>query len=576
MAFDGIVTKHIVNELNDCLINGKINRVFEPNKNEIILGIYSSGKNYALDMCIDSANCNMRLTTTSKPNPLNAPNFCMLLRKHLIGMKIKSISNFDLERIITITLEGFNELNDFVTKKLIVELMGKHSNIILLNENDMIIDSIRHLDTYSGSNRDILPAHLYFYPNNNKISFIKTTFNEFYNIVTSNKNDSIDNIIMSNYIGMSKLFIHSVLASLNLSLDNMSDNQLNLVFDAIKEVINTNSPSCVIYSDTNKNDYILTAGKEFSPLCVNFFLDDFYFKKDTDESFKSYRNNILRLILSELKKYSKRLYNINKKLEDCNNMEKYRLYGELITSNLYKINNDINVSNIELENYYDNNKPICIPLDKTISPSYNAKKYFKKYNKLKNALEIVSTQKHDTLEEINYIESIVYELDRAKNISEVNSIYDEIKENVIFNNLTVQNSKNKKKKNNLKSKSDDSTFNPMQTILDGYTIYIGKNNKQNDYLTLKFSHKNDIWFHTKDIHGSHVILKTNGDEIEQELINKCASIAAFYSKASSSSNVPVDYTFVRYVKKASGAKPGMVIYTNYTTVNVHPSNFDLF
>lgn len=186
MAFDGIVTKQIVTELNTCLLNGKINKVFEPNKNEILFGVYANGKNYLLDICIDSTNYRLSLTKNSKQNPLHAPNFCMLLRKHLIGMRIKSISSYDLERVVTIVLEGFNELNDFITKKIVIELMGKHSNVILLNENNIIIDSMRHLDIYSNSNRDILPAHEYVFPSSTKISFLKiSSFEEFYNTISS-------------------------------------------------------------------------------------------------------------------------------------------------------------------------------------------------------------------------------------------------------------------------------------------------------------------------------------------------------------------------------------------------------
>ena len=255
-------------------------------------------------------------------------------------------------------------------------------------------------------------------------------------------------------------------------------------------------------------------------------------------------------------------------------MNLYKLYGELITANLYRIDNSKNIDKIKLENYYDNNKIIEIPLDMSISPSYNAKKYFKKYNKLKNALEIVGIQKKETSKEIDYIESIIYELENAKTLDDVHAIYEEISENVIFKEkLSINNKSNKKKLSKKKNTKDLPTLTSF--ILDGYTIYIGKNNKQNDYLTLKFAYSNDLWFHTKDIHGSHVILKTDGNEIPQEIINKCASIAAFFSKASNSSNVAVDYTFVRYVKKPSNAKPGMVIYTNYHTVNVQPNNWGI-
>ncbi len=573
MAFDGIVLRQVAKELNTCLLNGKVTKVYEPNKNEILLGIYSNGKNYLLNICINPVNYRIHITSSTKPNPNNAFNFCMLLRKHLIGMHIKSIYNYDLERIIIIELEGFNELNDLTTKKLIIELMGKHSNVILLNENDIIIDSLRHLDTYTHSTRDILPAHKYVLPSNNKISFINlTSFSEFYNTVINAENSNIIDTIINTFTGFSKPFLQYLLEKLHLSTNAINKNDLEILYNYIKNIINSPFLCCLPYKYNNKNDYIIDIAEEADTLEVNSFIDTFYSTKELEDGFKNYRNNILKLILAELKKYTKRLSNINQKLEECNKMDTYKLYGELITANLYKINNNINVDSIELENYYDNNNLIKIPLDKTISVSYNAKKYFKKYNKLKNALQIVNLQKKDTSVQIDYLESIIYELENAKTIEDINLIYEEISENILFKN-TLSNSKTSSKKNTPKKKNKEESFSPFVYTIDDYTVYVGKNNKQNDYLTLKFAHKNDLWFHTKDVHGSHVVLRTNGNEIEQDLINKCASLAAFYSKASSSSNVAVDYTFVRYVKKPSSAKPGMVIYTNYSTVNVHPNDY---
>ncbi len=491
--------------------------------------------------------------------------------------------------------------------------MGKHGNIILLNENNIIIDSMRHLDIFSHSTRDILPAHEYILPQSNKISFLKiNSYEEFYKTIFSYvslnerlpfNNDFNENVhtpispneyfnvnkhiidttdciyaIINTFTGISKTFLYYLLQKLNLSDVNLSKQELEILYIEMKNIINSSHLYCTFYSIKNKLDYVIDTTTNNNFLNVNFFIDDFYSKKELTEEFVTYRNSILKLILAELKKYTSRLNNMNKKLEECSNMDKYKLYGELIIANLYKIDNNKNIDKIELENYYTNNTLITIPLDKTISPAYNAKKYFKKYNKLKNACLIVNEQKKDTANEIDYIESIIYELENAKNISDIHAIYEEISENIIFKDtLKINNSMVKKNKTNksLKKKQSEDAFLPIPYTLDGYTIYIGKNNKQNDYLTLKFAHNNDLWFHTKDIHGSHVILKTNGNEIEQELINKCASIAAFHSKASNSSNVPVDYTYVRYVKKPSNSKPGMVIYTNYNTVNVQPNNFDL-
>ena len=564
MAFDGIVLKSVVSELNTCLINGKINKVYMPNSNEILLGIYSGGKNYCLLCNISSNSYRIHLTTTSKPNPLNAPNFCMLLRKHLVGFRIVNISTLNLERIVTIELEGYNELNDKLRKKLIIELMGKHSNIILLNENNKIIDSIRHLDISSGSLRDILPAREYVLPNNDtKMDFYNTSKEDFMNIV---KND-ITKSITNNYTGFSNSFISSILETLNIANDKFSQNDLSSLYDTIKTIllnIETNNVKLVNY---NTNDYVITSSN-IEPLQVNFFLDDFYSKKDEKDSINTYRNNLLKLVLTALKKISKKLDNINAKLKECDSMDKYRIYGELITSNLYKLDSNQNAESVVLENYYDNNNEITIPLDKTISISYNAKKFFKKYHKLKNTLEIVSVQKQDTIKEIDYLESIVYELENANSISDLDEIYLEISENGIFKGKEKANVK----KNKVNKKKVHDEYEPIIYTIDGFTLYVGKNNKQNDYITTKLGKNEDYWFHTKDIRGSHCLLKCNGKSVKEHTLVACCQIAAFHSKAKLSSNVPVDYCFVKYVKKPNGSKPGMVIYTNNKTMNVNPTS----
>ena len=564
MAFDGIVLKSVVSELNTCLINGKINKVYMPNSNEILLGIYSGGKNYCLLCNISSNSYRIHLTTTSKPNPLNATNFCMLLRKHLVGFRIVNISTLNLERIVTIELEGYNELNDKLRKKLIIELMGKHSNIILLNENNKIIDSIRHLDISSGSLRDILPAREYILPNNDtKMDFYNTSKEDFMNIV---KND-ITKSITNNYTGFSNSFISSILENLNISNDSFSQNDLSALYDTIRSILRNIETNNVKLVNHNTNDYVLTTSNT-EPLQVNFFLDDFYSKKEEKDNINTYRNNLLKLVLTALKKISKKLDNINLKLKECDNMDKYRIYGELITSNLYRLDSNQNAESVVLENYYDNNNEITIPLDKTISISYNAKKFFKKYHKLKNTLEIVSVQKQDTVKEIDYLESIVYELENANSISDLDEIYLEISENGIFKGKEKANIK----KNKVNKKKVHDEYEPIIYTVDGFTLYVGKNNKQNDYITTKLGKNEDYWFHTKDIRGSHCLLKCNGKSVKEHTLVACCQIAAFHSKAKLSSNVPVDYCFVKYVKKPNGSKPGMVIYTNNKTMNVNPTS----
>ena len=561
MAFDGIVLKKVTGELSSCIIGGKINKVFEPNYNEIILSIYSGGKNYALICNICPSSYRIHLTTTSKPNPLNAPNFCMLLRKHLIGYRIKSIFTPGLERLVTIELEGYNELNDIQSKKLIIELMGKHSNIILLNDNGKIIDSLRHLDISSGSLRDIMPARIYEMPKSEKADFYETSKKQFIEKIHGSMIESICNT----FTGFSNSFVSSLLEDIDISNTDYTENDLSVVYDTISNILaNLNTTKICLYSN-GKEYYIANKAYE-DPLQANFFLDDFYSQKEKIESIVVYRNNLLKLVLAALKKVSKKINNINSKLKECENMDTFRIYGELITSNLYRIDDSIKKSSIVLNNYYDENKEINIPLDNTISVSYNAKKFFKKYHKLKNTLEIVSSQKIEAENELNYLESIVYELESATSIDELDEIYQEISENGIFKKQEKSNAK-KNKGNKRKTHNE---YEPITFTVDGFNLYVGKNNKQNDYITTKLGKNEDLWFHTKDIRGSHCLLKCNGNKPMEHTILTCAQIAAFYSKAKLSSNVPVDYCLVKHVKKPNCAKPGMVIYTDQKTLFVEP------
>lgn len=588
MAFDGIVTKAITSEISQ-LKGSRIDKIFEPNKNTIVLGIYQNGINYALNICIDAQYCRINLTTHQKANPQVAPNFCMLLRKNLIGLKLKNIITFDLERLIILEFEGFDELDDIISKKLVIELMGKHSNIILLDDSNIIIDSLRHIKEIDENFRDILPHTKYTFPTSNKISFLELKdfedFKKHLNLSSpnsaSNNNNDINNLptIISNiFNGISKNFITAIIKKLEIS--DTSDTSLEKIFNYTNEIITNIGTNNISFESIKSNDgtikdYFLIPEKNSSlqPFDLNFFIDDFYFNKESNEQFKNYRNTLLKLILDTLKKYKKRLYNIDEKLKECDDMDKYRLYGELITSNLYRIPNR-NVDEIELENYYENNNKIKIKLDKRFSPSINAKRFFKKYSKLKNALIIVSEQKADTLKELDYIESVIYELENCSTIEEIAFIYEEISENDIFKekaSFKTTTKKNKVKKSKL-TKNKTVSFNPIKYTVDGYTVFVGRNNKENDYLTLKFASKTDLWFHTKDFHGSHTILKLDNNlpYPNNDILIKVAELAAKHSKARNSSNVPVDYCEVKFVKKPSGSKPGMVIYTNNKTLNVNP------
>lgn len=563
MAFDGIVIKAIASELQQ-LSGARIDKIFQPNSNNIVLGFYLSGINYALNISTNSPNYRIHLTTHQKTNPKVAPNFCMVLRKHLLGLHIKNIITNNLERIVTIEFEGFDDIDDIICKKLVIELMGKHCNIILLDDQNIIIDSLRHINN-ENSFRAIVPHAKYFYPEPTKLNFLDCTdFNIFEKAINSCDETDTATTISNIYNGISKNFVEFIIKK--LQTDNLSE-----IYSYLRNIISKTDSQCLAF-ETVKNDYFLVPNDNINNFSLNFFIDDFYYEKESSEELKSYRNTVLKLILSALKKYNKRLQNINAKLEDCKDMDKFKLYGELITANLYRIKNE-NVDTIELENYYDNNNLITIKLDPIYTPAVNAKRFFKKYNKLKNALEIVSIQKAETLKELNYIESIVYELEVATSIEEVADIFDEISENIIFKAQTDNYKKkkvNKIKKSNL-TKNKLVNFNPIKYTIDNFTFLVGRNNKENDYLTMKYAKKTDLWFHTKDIHGSHGILVLEGTSMpSSEILERCAELVAYHSKAKLSSNVPVDFCEVKYVKKPNGSKPGMVIYTNNSTLYVTP------
>lgn len=572
MAFDGIVTKAIASELQQ-LSGARIDKIFQPNKNNIILGFYFNKTNYALNICTNPSNYRIHLTTHPKKNPQVAPNFCMVLRKHLIGLHIKNIITDSLERVITIEFEGFDDIDDIISKKLIIELMGKHCNVVLLDDENIIIDSLKHINN-ENTLRTIMPHVKYTYPTTQKRNFLECTdFEEFIKNVDIKDFTTFVDSFSNIYNGISKKFINQIINKLNIT--TLTTDTAKEIYTYINKIIaNTDSLNLNFEIDNSnnnsKNDYFLIVQDNDELFNLNFFIDDFYYDKETNEEFINYRNSILKLILNELKKYKKRLFNINNKLQNCENMDIYKVYGELLTANLYRIK-DENISSIELENYYENNNLTSIPLDIKYTPSINAKRYFKKYNKLKNELKIVTIQKEETQRELSYIESIVYELEASSTIEEIASIFEEISENVIFKDkISYKNKNNSKIKKSKLTKNKNISFNPLKYTIDGYTLLVGRNNKGNDYLTLKYAKKTDLWFHTKDIHGSHAILLLNNKTPDTDILIKCAQITAYHSKARNSSNVPVDFCEAKYVKKPNGAKPGMVIYTNNQTLNVNP------
>ena len=574
MAFDGITLNCIVQELQ-ALVGGKVDTVFQPTDNNVLIGIYKN-KHYALNIDTSANNYRLNLTTTSKPNPMIAPNFCMVLRKNLMNYRVKRVYQVGLERICYIEFEGLNTLDDTVVKTLSIELMGRYSNVILLNKEYTIIDALKRYSSVD-STRHILPNQYYSLPENQKLDFLKTDKASF--ISESKKSDQniISDAVPKIYSGISKQFINYAINKLKIT-NTLSDSNLEELYNYISKILNGSFSFIHL-----EKGYTVSLSDENNKtnFDFNFKLDDFYNNKMVSEEFNNFKNSLLNVINGTLDKFSRKLKNINDKIASCNDMEKYRIYGEILKSNIYQYKDTDfkkdNISKLTLINYYDNNKEIEIPIDSNFNISQNAQKYFKKYNKLKSTLEITQVQKDDAEKELNYLESILYELSDSTTIDALNEVYEEISENILFSDTSSMD-KIKAKRNRYTGKKPQNKElsalnNFIRFKIDDYPVYVGKNNKQNDYLTKHVANEKDIWFHTKDIHGSHVILRCNGDTPKITTLTKCAEIAAYYSKAKYSSHVPVDYTLVKYVKKPNHSQPGFVIYTDNHTLFVEPKSY---
>ena len=641
MAFDGITLNAVVNELQ-ILKGAKVNSINQPDKNSIVISVYN-GNNFAINIDTSANNYRIHLTTHSRKNPLNALNFCMCLRKQLNRAKIDSIYMKDLERICYIKFSTYNEMNDLVNKTLIIELMGKYSNIILVNENFKIIDALKKFDNFDvlrhsenfdslkkeksndgliEKSRGIMPGREYIEPVDEKYNFKKTSENEFIEIIEKSSYKTLESAIPNLFTGISKLFVQNIINTLELT-NTISRKSLKNIYEYINEIIdcsNSSNLKLIInknnYSvgieerENNKNSATEFNEKENNDLTINkdnysceedenifkinFELDDFYNNKIEKELFTNYRNGLLKILENTLDKLTKKLYNINEKVELCKKKDDYKIYGELLLANIYRLKNVNTIQNenasqiknedtsknlsqikeknektleVQVENYYDNNKKINVPINPKISISKNAENYFKKYDKMKRTLDVVNKQKEQTNKELNYLSTIIDELDTCTTISDINEVYEEVSENILFNEVS-----NHKKYKSGKVKKEDTQMllNYLKFKVDDYDVLVGKNNKQNDYITLHVANDTDYWFHTKDIHGSHLILRCNGVTPKLETIKKCAEIAAYHSKAKFSSHVPVDYTQIKNVKKPKGAVPGYVIYKNNKTIYVTP------
>ncbi|MBE5821431.1 MAG: fibronectin/fibrinogen-binding protein [Clostridiales bacterium] len=569
MIYDGIITRSVINELNSVLIGGKVEKLSMPSKNEIYIHIYNNQK-YILNINLNANEARINLTSKVKTLPLSPSMFCMVIRKHLQNYRINSIKQYLFDRIIFIEFEGYNEMNDKETKYLIIELMGKHSNCILVNNNMKIIDSLKHVDDSVSSVRTVLPGLEYDYPKT-KVSIENTSLDEFDKLIQNyiEKEDNISRFLISTFNGFSNFFCFELLKICNISKDvqikDLSKDNIKIIYNEINNIIQKiDSNKIDIKNEDNKNMYLDFTVSYTNDFSINKYIDEYYISFEQNKQINELKQNLTRNVSTYISKLNKNLKIVNKNLKECEKLEDYRIYGELINSNLYRFSNNERYENISVENYYNNNNLITIPIDNTCSLSLNAQKYFKKYNKLKTTYTYSISQKELIENELNYLESVLFNTEASNNIDELSIIKQEL-----INQKYIKIQKKKEtSKNNIKSE-------PIKYTYEGYDIYVGKNNIQNDYLTHKFANNNDMWLHTQGIHGSHVIIKnSNNNNIPDKIIEFASNLSAYYSKGQTSSKVMVDYCLIKYVKKHPFNKPGMVIYTDYKSIYTTPDKHE--
>ncbi len=559
MSFDGLFTKSMSEELFQHINGGRINKIHQPYANEVILIVRANGKNHKLLLSAHPSYSRAQLTNESYENPQDPPMFCMLLRKHLEGAIIENIYQKELDRIIIFDIKGRNEIGDVSYKQLIIEIMGRHSNIILVNkENNLILDSIKHVSYAVNSYRAILPGQAYkFPPEQNKLNPLTASAEDVLKALDFNSG-KLDKQLVSSFAGISPLLAKEILFRCELPTQ---DNVLR----AFEEVINMFRKKayrpCIMQHNTKELFYCFTlkqaeeAIKTFTTLSE--MLDRFYFGKASRDRIKQQAQDLERFIVNEKEKNAKKIGKLQDTLRESEQGEIFQLYGELLTANIYQIQQGM--SEIEVINYYDEEgKTVTIPLQPQKTPSQNAQAYFTKYQKAKNAISVVTEQIQLATEELQYFETLLQQLDSAQP-KDIEEMREELQEGGYL--------KQRHKKGFKKAKDAKPLLDEYMST-DGDVILVGKNNKQNEYLTNKLSKRDDIWFHTKDIPGSHVVIR-NSNPTEKTL-EEAAMLAAYYSKAKNSSRVPVDYTQIRHVKKPKGSKPGFVTYDHQTTLYVTP------
>ncbi|GAB1476681.1 NFACT RNA binding domain-containing protein [Bacillota bacterium] len=573
LAFDGLITGAMAISLNRLLAGGRIDKIYQPDSDELIFHIHGGKEKRRLYISSNSAHARIHLLSDDKeqPNPQNPSAFCMLLRKHFQGGRIKDIHQVQSERIIEIDIDQTDELGFIVNKRLTVEIMGKHSNIIAIDSaSGRIIDSIKRISSELNRFRQILPGFPYVYPpDHGKVSFYEVS-GEDLSEITNRADSPLPKALMEKIQGVNPAVAElicnmAINAAAARNADSLGEGDIHKIIQGMADSIRSGSYLPFVYMDRDNTpmDFHIFPFPDMENLADKITFEnlssavEFYFShKFSSNRIRQKSTDLTRALSASLDKLYLKKQKLAEELHNAENSELLRIYGELLTANLHNISPGL--SSAKVLNYY-NGEEIEIPLEPRYSPSVNAQRYFKNYGKAKTALREKKTQIEEADNSIGYLESVLVYVENADNIDEIEEIRHELAEGGYL----------RKRKNAYrasKSKLQPLAFNAS----DGSRIYVGRNNKENDHLSFRLAGRNDYWFHAKDIPGSHVILSCEKGNPSEQAMAEAASLAAYYSKARNSSKVPVDCTRVRHVRKTPGSKPGMVIYKEQRTIFVDP------
>jgi predicted ribosome quality control (RQC) complex YloA/Tae2 family protein len=571
MAFDGIVIASLVHELNQTILNTKITKIAQPEHDELLLTCKGTNGTFRLAISASASLPFLYLTKDNKPSPMQAPTFCMVLRKHIGGGRITGISQPHMERIIHIDIEHLNEMGDLCHKTLVVELMGKHSNIIFCEENGTIIDSIKHISSAVSSLREVLPGRAYFIPSTqeNKFDGMQMDTAQVYEAIAY-KPVSVAKAIYTTFTGVSPMIAAEIAFRSGLDADLPLAsyekeqilhlcNHIAWFFEEIKEaqfhpVIVRKGTKPIEFAAVRLQMYEDCDIEEYTS--ISEVLEGFYAEKNIYTRIHQKSADLRRIVNTAIERNGKKYQLQQKQMNDSKKREIYKLYGELL--NVYGYHLKEGATELVCENFYDNNKEIKIPLDPTRSAQENAQKYFEKYGKLKRTAEALAIQIAETQAQIDHLESISNALDIALSADDLVQIKEELMEYGFI----------KKHRTGKKEKVKSKPFHYLSS--DGYDMYVGKNNYQNDELTFKFATGNDWWFHAKGMPGSHVIVKSKDQDMPDRVFEEAGQLAGYYSKGRDSDKIEIDYLQKKNVKKPAGSAPGFVVYYTNFSLTIHP------